>query len=219
MRSRNEVISALTNPGVIAVIRANSAEQALLICDALVAGGVVALEITMTTPDAFAAITQASRRFGASAVVGVGTVISPEVARGAISAGAEFVVSPITRISIIEAAHSTDCPVMIGAYTATEAQTAYEAGADFVKLFPADTLGPAYVKALRAPLPHLRIVPTGGVDLKNVGDWLRAGCAAVGVGSSLIRKEMLENSKWDELTKLSTEYVSEARKASVPNKA
>src|SRR4051794_33369754 len=113
MRSRDEVISALTNPGVIAVIRANSATQALSICDALVAGGIVALEITMTTPDAFAAIAQASRKFGANAVVGVGTVTTPEVARGAISAGAEFVVSPITRVSIIDAAHATDCPVMI----------------------------------------------------------------------------------------------------------
>ncbi len=212
MRSRNEIISALTNPGVIAVIRAASAEQALLICDALVAGGIVALEITMTTPDAFKAISEARRKFGGHGVVGVGTVISPEVARNAISAGAEFVVSPITRISIIEAAHANECPVMIGAYTATEAQTAHEAGADFVKLFPADALGPAYVKALRAPLPHLRIVPTGGVDLKNVGDWLRAGCAAVGVGSSLIRKDMLDNSNWADLTRLSAEYVAEARK-------
>jgi 2-dehydro-3-deoxyphosphogluconate aldolase/(4S)-4-hydroxy-2-oxoglutarate aldolase len=167
----------------------------------------------MTTPNAFAAIADAKKRFGERAVVGVGTVINKETARGAIAAGAEFVVSPITRASIVEAAHATDRPVMIGAYTATEAQTAYEAGADFVKLFPADGLGPGYVKALRAPLPHLQIVPTGGVELKNTGEWLRAGCAAVGVGSSLIRKDFLENSNWSELAKLSAEFVSEAKKA------
>ncbi len=213
MRSRKEIISLLKNPGIIAVIRAQSAEQALLVCDALVQGGVIALEITMTTPNAFAAIADAKKRFGERAVVGVGTVINEETARGAIAAGAEFVVSPITRASIVEAAHATDRPVMIGAYTATEAQTAYEAGADFVKLFPADGLGPGYVKALRAPLPHLQIVPTGGVELKNTGEWLRAGCAAVGVGSSLIRKDFLENSNWSELAKLSAEFVSEAKKA------
>ncbi|MDB6036578.1 MAG: 2-dehydro-3-deoxyphosphogluconate aldolase/4-hydroxy-2-oxoglutarate aldolase, partial [Verrucomicrobiales bacterium] len=141
-----------------------------------------------------------------------GTVVTAEVAHDAIAAGAEFVVSPITRPSIVKASHSCDRPVMIGAYTATEAQTAHEAGADFVKLFPADGLGPAYVKALRAPLPHLQIVPTGGVELKNVGDWLRAGCAAVGVGSSLIRKDFLEKSSWSELSSLSAEFVSEAKK-------
>ena len=194
------------------MIRAQSADQALLVCEALLEGGVIALEITMTTPNAFAAIADAKKRFGERAIVGVGTVVTAEMAYAAIGAGAEFVVSPITRPSIVEASHSSDRPVMIGAYTATEAQTAHEAGADFVKLFPADGLGPAYVKALRAPLPHLQIVPTGGVELKNVGDWLRAGCVAVGVGSSLIRKEFLEKSSWGELSSLSAEFVSEAKK-------
>ena len=212
MRSRNEIISLLKNPGIIAVIRAQSADQALLVCEALLEGGVIALEITMTTPNAFAAIADAKKRFGERAIIGVGTVVTAEMAYAAIGAGAEFVVSPITRPSIVEASHSSDRPVMIGAYTATEAQTAHEAGADFVKLFPADGLGPAYVKALRAPLPHLQIVPTGGVELKNVGDWLRAGCVAVGVGSSLIRKEFLEKSSWGELSSLSAEFVSEAKK-------
>jgi 2-dehydro-3-deoxyphosphogluconate aldolase/(4S)-4-hydroxy-2-oxoglutarate aldolase len=213
MRSRNEIISLLKSPGIIAVIRAQSSEQALLVCEALVEGGVIALEITMTTPNAFAAIADAKKRFRERAVIGVGTVITEETARAAIAAGAEFVVSPITRASIVKAAHASDRPVMIGAYTATEAQTAYEAGADFIKLFPADGLGPGYVKALRAPLPHLQIVPTGGVVLKNAGEWLRAGCAAVGVGSSLIRREFLEHSNWSELSKLSADFVTEAEKA------
>ena len=211
MRSSIQISELLTHPGVIAVIRAASPEQALLICEALVRGGITALEITMTTPNAFLAISKARAQFGKVAAVGVGTVLTPEIARAAIAAGAEFVVSPITRLSIIDAAHAAERPAMIGAYTPTEAQAAHEAGADFVKLFPADTLGPAYVKALRAPLPHLRIVPTGGVELSNVADWLRAGCAAVGTGSSLIKKEFLEHARWDELATLSAQFVAAAR--------
>src|SRR5205814_9464252 len=139
--------------------------------------------------------------------------ISPVVTTSAISAGAELVMSPIPRVSIIEAAHPTDCPVMIGAYTATKAQTAHEAGADFVKIFPADTLGPAFVKALLAPLPHLRIVPTGGVDANNIGDFFRAGCAAVGVGSALVSARILQEAGWSELTRRARELFSAAQTA------
>lgn len=207
MRSRSEIISQLTHPGIIAVVRTDKTEQVPHICEALIAGGVIALEITFTVPNALAAIREASQRFGQRALVGAGTVLNRTTASDAIGAGAEFVVSPITKLEILEAAHAADKPVMLGAYTPTEAQTAHEAGADFIKIFPADKLGPSYIKALRAPLPHLRIVPTGGVDLNTAADFLTAGCAALGVGGSLLTAEILRTGNWSELTALAKAYV------------
>lgn len=213
MRSKSEIIAQLLNPGIIAVVRAKSTEQVLPLTEALLAGGVIAIEITMTTPNAIAAIREASQKFGARALIGVGTVLDAQTCRQAIDAGAQFVVSPITRPDIADAARAADRPVMLGAYTPTEAQFAFESGADFIKIFPADGLGPNYIKALRAPLPHLRIVPTGGVDLHNVADFLKAGCAALGVGSSLLKAEILRDSNWPELTRLAGEFVKAARSA------
>lgn len=211
MRSRSEVVEQLLDPGLIAVVRAGSAAQVPLIADALVAGGFRAIEMTLTVPDALIAIRETVARVGSRAVVGVGTVLNADQARAAIGAGAEFVVSPITRAEIVGAARAADRPVMLGAYTPTEAQAAYEAGADFIKLFPADKLGPAYVKALRAPLPHLRIVPTGGVDLDTAAEFLRAGCAALGVGSALLRPEILKAGDWDALTRVAAAFVAAVR--------
>jgi 2-dehydro-3-deoxyphosphogluconate aldolase / (4S)-4-hydroxy-2-oxoglutarate aldolase len=211
MRSRKEIVSLLTDPGIIAVVRAKSEQQVIPLTEALVRGGVIAVEITMTTPNAIAAIAAAVRHFGTQALIGVGTVLNAEVCRAAIGAGAEFVVSPISRAEIVQAAHDADRPVMLGAYTPTEAQIAHEMGTDFVKLFPADGLGPAYVKALRAPLPHLKIVPTGGVDLQTAGAFIKAGCAALGVGSSLLSAQILAENNWAELTRLAGEFVKAVR--------
>lgn len=211
MRSRSEIISLLTDPGIIAVVRAQKAEQVLPLSEALVAGGVIAVEITMTTPDAIAAIRTTSQKLGSRGLIGAGTVLDAPTCRAVIEAGAEFVVSPITRTEIVAVAHEADRPIMLGAYTPTEAQLAHEAGADFVKLFPADGLGPNYIKALRAPLPHLRIVPTGGVDLHNVADFLRAGAVALGVGSSLVSSQILQAADWPQLTRLAREFVKAAR--------
>ena len=207
MRRRAEIISLLTNPGIIAVVRAQRQEQVLPLSEALIAGGVIAIEITMTTPNATETIREAKQKLGARGLIGVGTVLDENTCRTAIGAGAEFVVSPILRTGLVEVAHTADRPVMLGAYTPTEAQLAHESGADFIKIFPADGLGPNYIKALRAPLPHLRIVPTGGVDLNTAADFLKAGCAALGVGSSLIRPDILANDAWPELTRLAKEYV------------
>ncbi|MBK7999083.1 MAG: bifunctional 4-hydroxy-2-oxoglutarate aldolase/2-dehydro-3-deoxy-phosphogluconate aldolase [Verrucomicrobia bacterium] len=207
MRTRSEIISRLVNPGIVAVIRTEKPEQLPELCEALVAGGVIALEITFTVPNALEAIRDASRRFADRALVGAGTVLNADMCRAAIGAGAEFVVSPISKLEIIGAAHAFDKPVMIGAYTPTEAQTAHEAGADFIKIFPADKLGPSYIKALRAPLPHLKIVPTGGVDLNTAADFLKAGCAALGVGGSLLTAEILKTGNWAELTRLAKAFV------------
>jgi 2-dehydro-3-deoxyphosphogluconate aldolase/(4S)-4-hydroxy-2-oxoglutarate aldolase len=213
MRSKSDIISQLTDPGIIAVVRAKSQEQVIPLTEALLAGGVIAIEITMTTPNAIAAIREASAKFGTRALIGVGTVLDETTCHQAIEAGAQFVVTPIMRPSIAQAARAADRPVMLGAYTPTEAQHAYEAGADFIKIFPADGPGPNYIKSLRAPLPHLRIVPTGGVDLHNVADFLKAGCAALGVGSSLLKAEYLRDSNWAALTKLAGEFVAAARGA------
>jgi len=210
-RSKSQIISALTNPGIIAVVRAKRADQVIPLSEALLAGGVLAIEITMTTPNAIAAIRQATQEFGSRALIGVGTVLDIPTCQAAIDAGAEFIVTPICRPDFVPLAHAADRPIMLGAYTPTEAQIAHEAGADFIKIFPADTLGPGYIKALRAPLPHLRIVPTGGVDVHNVADFLKAGCAALGVGGSLLSTKILENSDWPALTKKAQEFVHAAR--------
>jgi 2-dehydro-3-deoxyphosphogluconate aldolase/(4S)-4-hydroxy-2-oxoglutarate aldolase len=210
MRTKSEIIAQLTNPGVIAIIRAKKAAQILPISEALLAGGLIAIEITMSNPDAIAAIRGVSDRLGDRALIGVGTVLDAATCRAAIAAGAQFVVSPICRAELAPIAASAQRPVMLGAFTPTEAQLAHEAGADFVKIFPADGLGPGYIKTLRAPLPHLQIVPTGGVDLNTIGEFFKAGCPAVGAGSSLITREILEKEDWPALTRRAAEFVKAA---------
>jgi 2-dehydro-3-deoxyphosphogluconate aldolase/(4S)-4-hydroxy-2-oxoglutarate aldolase len=212
MPSKQEVIAKLVQPGLVAVVRARSAEQVVPLAHALLRGGIRAIEVTMTTPNAFMAIRAASHQLPAEALVGVGTVLDAKTCREAIAAGAQFVVSPITRAEIVTAAHEFDKPVMLGAFTPTEAQTAYEAGSDFVKLFPADILGPAYIKAVRAPLPHLKFVPTGGVTLSSIAEFFKAGCPAVGIGSALISSAILEKSDWTELERLAAEFVKAAKR-------
>ena len=207
MSGKADIIQRLTNPGIIAVVRAQSRDQVLPLSEALIAGGDIAIEITMTTPNAIEAIREASRELGARGLIGVGTVLDTETCRAALDAGAQYVVSPITRPALVGIAHAADKPIMLGAYTPTEAQLAHEAGSDFIKIFPADGLGPNYIKALRAPLPHLRIVPTGGVDLNTAADFLKAGCAALGVGSSLVSAKILQERNWAELTRLAREFV------------
>jgi 2-dehydro-3-deoxyphosphogluconate aldolase/(4S)-4-hydroxy-2-oxoglutarate aldolase len=212
-RSHPQISTKLLDPGIIAVVRAQKATQVVPLCEALLAGGVIAIEITMTTPNAIEAIEGARTYLGDRAVVGVGTVLSGEICQAALDAGAEFVVTPICRTELVSIAHAAGRPIMLGAYTPTEAQLAHEAGADFIKIFPADTLGPGYMKSLRAPLPHLRLVPTGGVDVHNVADFFKAGCVALGVGSSLVSTKILETADWAALTGKATEFVQAARNA------
>jgi 2-dehydro-3-deoxyphosphogluconate aldolase/(4S)-4-hydroxy-2-oxoglutarate aldolase len=216
MRTRFETISLLTDPGVIAIVRTQQAGHVLPVCEALLAGGIRAVEITMTVPDALAGLREATGRFGKQAAIGVGTVLSADMAQSAIQVGAQFVVSPVTKVEIVDAAHIMDRPVLLGAYTPTEAQLAWESGADFVKLFPADKAGPDYIKALRGPLPHLRIVPTGGVNLQTAPDFLRAGCAALGVGSALVSEAILREANWAELTRLAKAFVETVRAVQRP---
>lgn len=207
MHSRGEICEALKRNVLIAVVRTTEPKQILPICEALVKGGIHSIEITFTVPDALKALASANEQFGEQAIIGAGTVLRAKQCNDAISAGAQFVVSPIAEVGLVPVAHAAGKPVMLGAYTPTEAQAVYETGADFVKLFPADKLGPSYVKALRAPLPHLQIVPTGGVDLQTVEGFLKAGCVALGIGSSLLTLEILQNNRYQELTRLAEDFV------------
>jgi len=213
MRSKSEIISLLIQSGIIAVVRAQRRDQIVPLSEALVAGGVIAVEITLTTPNAIQAIRETKQQLGARALIGVGTVLEAAACRAAIEAGAEFVVSPILRPELVGIARSADRPIMLGAYTPTEAQLAHEAGADFIKIFPADALGPKYIKALRAPLPHLRIIPTGIAKADDIPEFIKAGCAGVGLGSLLVSQEILRTSNWPELTQLAGTFKALVEKA------
>lgn len=200
--------------GAVAVVRLQSTEAAIRVADALHAGGVTALEITVTVPDAFSVIAAIARRFGDEVCVGVGTVLDVETLRGAVTAGAQYVVSPVFRAPLIAEAHRLGVPAMPGAITPTEMLTAYETGADIVKIFPADTFGPGYIKSVLAPMPFLRLMPTGGVTPENVGAWLAAGAVAVGLGGSLVDASLVAKGDWDAITASArrvTDAVAEAR--------
>jgi 2-dehydro-3-deoxyphosphogluconate aldolase/(4S)-4-hydroxy-2-oxoglutarate aldolase len=213
MPSRTEISARINELGIVAVVRTPSFELVAPVCDALVKGGILALEITLTVPEALRALRETHQRFGDKILLGAGTILNAAQCRAAIEAGAQYVISPITKLEIVEAAHALDKPVMLGAYTPTEAQLAHEAGADFIKIFPADKLGPSYIRSLRAPLPHLRIVPTGGVDLETAPEFLRAGCSALGVGSPLLKAELLKTRDWEGLTRLAAEFVRVVRES------
>jgi len=213
MRTRNDILSRLTDPGIIAVVRAQKREQVLPLTEALVAGGVNAIEITLTTPDALAAIEETVARFADQALVGAGTVLEPDQCRAVLASGADFVVTPLARPDFVPTILAANRVSIIGAFTPTEAYWSLRAGADFVKLFPAEVVGPAFVKAVRAPIPALKFIPTGGVTLENVGEWFAAGCPAVGVGSALVSSKILSQADWPELTRRAREYVAAARAA------
>jgi 2-dehydro-3-deoxyphosphogluconate aldolase / (4S)-4-hydroxy-2-oxoglutarate aldolase len=211
--TKTEIIRRITEPGVVAIYRAESAAAFSKVAGALLAGGITAMEITMTTPGALEALAAARRQLGEAVLLGIGTVLDGNTAKSAIEAGAEFVVTPVFRPEVIAVCQRAEKPVMSGAYTPTEAFTAVEAGADFVKIFPADGLGPGYIKAIRAPLPQLKIIPTGGVDVKTCGQFIKAGCVAVAAGGSLISKHVLEREDWDALTQTAAAFVEAVRRA------
>ena len=207
MSEREKIVSGIEAEGLVAIVRVRRPELTLPLAKALVAGGIRAVELTMSIPNALEAVRTIDRELGDKILLGVGTVIDDDTCRAAIDAGAKYVISPITRPSLVAAAHALDRPVMLGAYTPTEAQAAHEAGSDFVKIFPADTLGPSYIKSLLAPLPHLRIVPTGGVNLDTMEAYLAAGSAALGTGSALLKKEIIAGENWGELERLAKRFA------------
>jgi 2-dehydro-3-deoxyphosphogluconate aldolase / (4S)-4-hydroxy-2-oxoglutarate aldolase len=211
--TKQESIHRLLNPGVVAVIRADSSAQLLNICTALAEGGLTGMEITMTTPNALEAIKEVTTKLGSRIYMGVGSVIDATTARLAILAGAEFVVTPVTKEEIIRCCNRYSKPIVCGAYTPTEALNAYELGADFIKIFPADGLGPNYIKALKAPMPQLQLIPTGGVDVNTCADFIKAGCAAVAAGSSLLKKDLIEKQDWKGLSALAAQFVANVAQA------
>lgn len=207
MSEREKIVSGIEAEGLVAIVRVRRPELTLPLAKALVAGGIRAVELTMSIPNALEAVRTIDRELGDKILLGVGTVIDDDTCRAAIDAGAKYVISPIIRPSLVAAAHALDRPVMLGAYTPTEAQAAHEAGSDFVKIFPADTLGPSYIKSLLAPLPHLKIVPTGGVNLDTMEAYLAAGSAALGTGSALLKKEIIAAENWGELERLAKRFA------------
>jgi 2-dehydro-3-deoxyphosphogluconate aldolase/(4S)-4-hydroxy-2-oxoglutarate aldolase len=208
-----DLLRRLVDPGVIAILRTDNADRLPAAIEALVAGGIHAIEVTMTTPAALRVVSQARAALGDKIVMGVGSVLDSETARQAMLEGAQFVVTPVVRPGVIEICQRYGVPVATGAMTPTEALTAHELGSDFVKIFPAEQLGVAYIKSILAPLPMLQIIPTGGVTPQNAGDYLAAGCAAVGAGSTLLSRDILESSDWTRLSARAAEFVATARKA------
>jgi len=180
------VLEKITRSGIVAVVRANNSEEAKKITDACISGGVGAIEITFTIPGAAAVIAELRSIYTADKItIGVGTILDPASARIAIMAGAQYVVSPSLNVDTVKLCNRYQIPVMPGAMTIAEVISAMEAGADIVKIFPGEAFGPSYVKAIKGPLPQAPIMPTGGVSLENVADWIKAGCVAVGVGGNL----------------------------------
>lgn len=200
MPERQQTVDALIEAGAVAVIRLADSRKMIPVVEALKAGGLRGIEITMTVPNALDVLADVHRAFGGEILLGVGSVLDVQTARAAVQAGARFVVSPVFKPAIIDTAHALDAAALPGCFTPTEIQQAHEAGADIVKVFPADVVGMAFFKAVRAPMPHLKLMPTGGVTLTNAGEWLRHGACAVGVGGALLDKQAIADGNFDKLT-------------------
>ncbi len=198
--TRRERTKKLIDTGAVAVIRMSDAKKLRKVVDSIREGGVDAIEITMTTPGALKMIKELVAANDVSYHLGVGSVLDADTAQQAIDAGAQFVVSPVMKTEIIHTAHRNDIPAMPGGFTPTEIYAAYEQGADIVKVFPADVVGMAFFKAIKAPIPQLQLMPTGGVTLTNAGDWLKAGACAVGIGGALLDKKAIEEENYNVLT-------------------
>jgi 2-dehydro-3-deoxyphosphogluconate aldolase/(4S)-4-hydroxy-2-oxoglutarate aldolase len=210
--TRATVVQAIEATGVVAVVRLDDARVGLEVAKALAAGGVTCIEITMTVPNAVALIAELSDALD-DAIIGAGTVTDARTAQAVIEAGARFVVGPVFRPEIIAACHSHGVAVMPGCFSPTEILSAWELGADIVKVFPATSLGPAYIKDLRGPLPKLRLMPTGGVTRDNAGDWIRAGAVAVGAGTALVDPKAIAARRFEIITENARQFVEAVRAA------
>ncbi len=198
--SRQTILDEILKRKVVAVLRIKEVDKLKKIIEAIAEGGLTVAEVTMTVPNAIQLIEKMSQELNKNIIFGVGSVLSAEVAEQAIKAGAKYVVSPIFKKEIVEMSHKYDVPAMPGCFTPTEIQTAYEAGADIIKVFPADVLGMPFFKGVLAPMPHLKMMPTGGVTLTNAGEWIKAGACAVGIGSALLDKEAIKYENYFKLT-------------------
>jgi len=210
--NKDEVISQITKGGVIPVIRASSKEEALAVIEAIVAGGITTLEVTMTVPGAVELIAQLANRD--DLLIGAGSVLDPETARECIDAGALFIVSPATNFDTILYCNETETVVMPGALTPTEIANAWDAGADFVKVFPADSMGGAkYLRSLKAPLPQIKLIPTGGVNQQTAADFIKSGAEAIGVGADLCDLSAIREGRATDITTAAKKYLEIVREA------
>ncbi len=200
MTGLHPTILEIQKRAALAVVRLQNPEDATPVTNALLEGGVSGIEITLSTPNTFEVIERISSDFGDEALVGIGSVTSVEQAKNAIEAGARYVVCPIFKPEIIAYTKTKNVPTIPGCFTPTEIQTAYEAGAEVIKVFPADSLGMKFFKGVLAPLPHLKLIPTGGVSLTNAGEWLAHGAWAVGIGSALMDKKTIQGKNYSVLT-------------------
>jgi 2-dehydro-3-deoxyphosphogluconate aldolase / (4S)-4-hydroxy-2-oxoglutarate aldolase len=210
---RDRTTRAIEAYGVVAVIRLKEPDKLRGVVDALADGGVRALEITMTGPRAIELIAEIAPTLPDGFLLGAGTVLDAETAHRAVDAGAQFLVSPVFRPELIAAAHACEVPVMPGCFTPTEILTAWDAGADVVKVFPATVLGPGFFKDVRAPLPQVKLMPTGGVTVDNAGDWIRAGAVAVGVGSALLDAKSISSGSYAPIADNARRIVANVRAA------
>lgn len=212
MLPKQVILQKITAAGLVAVVRAESSEQAAQIAEACIKGGVAAIEITFTVPGAAETIKDLVRTYKAGEIIiGAGTVLDPETARIAILAGAQYIVSPCINFETIKLCNRYQVPIMPGAATIKEIVEAMEAGADIVKVFPGESLGPAFVKAVRGPLPQAPLMPTGGVSLDNVSEWIKAGCVAVGVGGNLTAGA--KKGDWQSITDIAEQFIAKIRAA------
>ena len=215
-----EILNFITEVGIVPVVRTSSSESAIQAVEALYNGGVRAAEITMTVPGAIRALEKVADRFGGKIMLGAGTVLDPETARACMLAGAEFFVTPSLRVSTIELVKRYSKVICPGALTPTEVLTAWESGADVVKIFPCGNVGgPKYIKALKGPFPQIEMIPTGGVNLETAGDFLKAGACAVAVGGELVNEKSIKEGRFDVIEERARLYLAVVAKARAEIKA
>ncbi len=212
-RQRDRVLRSIMVSGVVAVIRMKETDRLQKVVEAIHAGGVTFLEITMTVPGAIENIRRLAKSIPGDALLGAGTVTDIASAAAAIDAGARFIVSPVFNLEVVALCAERDVAVMPGCFTPSEIFTAWKAGADVIKVFPATSLGPRYFKDLHGPFPDIRLMPTGGVTIDNVGEWVKAGAVAVGIGSDLLDKDAIAGGRYGELTDRARRMVANFRKA------
>jgi len=212
--SKETSLSLIREVGLVPIVRAASAEDAFKAAEAIIEGGIGIAEITMTVPNAIRVMERVAERYGDKVLLGAGTILDPETCRAALLAGAQFIVTPSLDVRVIEVAKRYSKPIMPGALTPTEVVTAWQAGADLVKIFPCGPVGgPQYIKALRGPFPHIDFVPTGGVNLETTPEFIKAGAAAVAVGGELVDAKALKEGRPDVITANARKYVEAVRAA------
>lgn len=211
--SRHSDLQRILDSGLVAIIRAPDGDQLVNVARSLLEGGIGIVEVTFTVPGVLEIIRAVREELGDQILLGAGTVLDTESARAALLAGAEFIVTPTVNRDVIELCHRYDKVVMPGGFTPTEVLAAWEAGADVVKVFPADSVGPAHLKALKGPFPQIRLMPTGGVNLETLGNFVQAGACAVGLGSALVEKKAVAEGDMSRIRNLAEQYVAAMAKA------